>query len=331
MLDTLKFVQGAVSTKDHVPVLTHFLIDNGRIQGSNGTLSLEAALPEMRKHSLVVPAEAFVRAIAACDGEPKLSHDEEKRRLCVSRGRFRAFLSCVPIEDYPSYSRGKSMPHSIIPPPDLIEGLTMLRPYMSTDDSRPWSRSVKVVGGGTPRMLATANVVLARYKLTGKWDGPSVTLPSHLVNELLRVRRLPERVEWDVNHIQVVYEDGTWIKCQQKDQDWPETDSLESRIDNTDDKVDVPEGFLHILEQLKHFVPDPKMPIIVCDERGFSTVDQGTRSAVIEHAGLPSCAFRLEPLSLVARDAAAWAPARYPGPVPFWGARLSGLVSGVRL
>ncbi len=43
MLDTLKFIQGAVARKDHVPALVHFRIAGGRIRGFNGTLSLAAA------------------------------------------------------------------------------------------------------------------------------------------------------------------------------------------------------------------------------------------------------------------------------------------------
>ena len=44
MLESLKFVKGAVSRKDHVPALTHFQIKNGFVKGHNGTLTLCAPM-----------------------------------------------------------------------------------------------------------------------------------------------------------------------------------------------------------------------------------------------------------------------------------------------
>ncbi len=45
MLSALKFVKGAVSTKDYVPALTHFQIKGGRVTGYNGKLSLSSPIP----------------------------------------------------------------------------------------------------------------------------------------------------------------------------------------------------------------------------------------------------------------------------------------------
>ena len=40
MLKELKFVQGAVSSKDFIPALTHFRIENGTVRSFNGLLAL---------------------------------------------------------------------------------------------------------------------------------------------------------------------------------------------------------------------------------------------------------------------------------------------------
>lgn len=325
MLETLKFVRGAVSSKDLVPVLTHFLIANGRIQGANGNIALDAACPELVEFNLAVPADKFLRAVDACEGEPKVTLDAEKRVIRVSRGRFRASLATLDPAAYPRAMR-RSLAHTVRPEPDFLPALERVVPYMSNDASRPWSCSVRLEMGYA---IATANVVLARAPVTWPVLLGSLNLPSHAVNEIVRIGERPSVVEWDDNVIQVEYANGTWFQAQQMSGDWPNLENLVKLID-TDLWQRTPVEFAVALRKLKPFFPDVKMPVVVLSEDGIST-QEGAYSATIETESLPKSAFRYEPLELVAVDATHWAPQRYPAAVPFKGHGIDGLISGVAI
>ncbi|MDZ4343969.1 MAG: hypothetical protein U1E51_16235, partial [Candidatus Binatia bacterium] len=91
MLDALKFVRGAVKDSDTVmPVLTHFCIHKGRIQGTNGRISIDSPCPELTFEA-VLPADKFLSAIDACKGEPKMRFTDGGK-FVVERKPFRGFL-----------------------------------------------------------------------------------------------------------------------------------------------------------------------------------------------------------------------------------------------
>ena len=100
MIETLNIVKGAVANKAIVPVLTHFHIYDGRVQGSNGKLCIDAPLPELSALELTVPAVKFMQAVKACKGTPKLNVTPTGR-LSVSSSTFRALLPLLPAESFP--------------------------------------------------------------------------------------------------------------------------------------------------------------------------------------------------------------------------------------
>ena len=93
MIETLRFVRGAVAKKDYQPALTHFQIRNGRITGFNGTIALSS--PIGIDIDAVPKAEPFLRAIENCTVEPTVIHKTEAGRLGLRSGRFRAFVDCL--------------------------------------------------------------------------------------------------------------------------------------------------------------------------------------------------------------------------------------------
>ena len=97
MLDTLKFVRGAVAAKDFVPALTHFQIANGFIKGYNGSIGL--CSPIELDLDVKPRAAQFIKAIQTCKSTVQLSLTTNGR-LSIKSGAFKAFINCIE-EDFP--------------------------------------------------------------------------------------------------------------------------------------------------------------------------------------------------------------------------------------
>lgn len=325
MLDTLKFVRGAVSNKDLVPVLTHFRIRGGRLQGQNGRVALDAPCPELAGLDLVVPADKFLRAVDACEGEPKLTVKDDK--LTISRGRFRATMDILGVDQYPEVT-------GVVDAVDnrsrsgrgLVDVLRKAEPFISTDASRPWSCSVLITAATA---FATNNVVLACIAFD--WGKDDLVLPSFCVDELLRIGEDPQSVRWDEHHFIAEYADGSWLSSRLIDGAWPATlHNLHQACLEENEWLPMPGDMADALAKLKPFFPDAKMPVVVLGPDGVATQD-GVSSALVGMDGLPPAAFRLESLSLVVSAARSWNPSRYPSPVPWRADGVVGMLSGVRL
>ena len=150
MLDALKFVERGTADKDIIRILTHICVHDGRLQGADSKMALECACPELKGHSFTVPADKFIRAINACDSQPKLEM-QEASILKISKGRFKVTLPTLKVEDYPRAELGGQA----FPCPDgFVAALERIFPFISQDASRPWSLGVwldgKYASGGRP-------------------------------------------------------------------------------------------------------------------------------------------------------------------------------------
>ena len=73
IIDALSKVYGAVAEKDIVPILTHFHLYEGRIQGTNGRLCIDTPCPEISGLDVTLPAESFMKAVKVHEHDPSLS------------------------------------------------------------------------------------------------------------------------------------------------------------------------------------------------------------------------------------------------------------------
>lgn len=324
MLETLKFVRGAVSNKDLVPVLTHFRINGGRLQGQNGRVTLDAPCPHLDWLDVVVPADKFLRAVDACEGEPKIKVGED--RLTLSRGKFRATLGVLPPEDYPAVLPDlDAVPGCWRSGKGLVDLLSRALPFISTDASRPWSCSLLMTADTA---FATNNVVLACFDFD--WGCDDLVLPAFCVDEILRIGLDPVRISWDSQRFLATYPDGSWLSSMLIGGEWPNSlRQLHDVCKEEEEWLPLTRDLGVALTKLKPFFPDAKMPVVVVSEEGVATLD-GASSALVGLEGLPRSSFRYESLSLVASVAQSWNPARYPNPVTWRGVGVVGMLSGVR-
>jgi DNA polymerase III sliding clamp (beta) subunit (PCNA family) len=297
MLDELNFVKGAVSTKELVPVLTNFSFANGRVQGTNGKISMDA--PCDLDASVSIPAARFIDAINACRQEPTLRLTEKSLIIEAGALKVRLPLSC---EEFP-----RVKPEGQYFPGGSIRGaLQAVREFIGTDAARPWACGVLFQDG---YCYATNNVTLVRMPVA--WDAPAINLPSFAVDELLRVGLDITQVQVAENSITFHFGDR-WLRSQLFDLAWPDIANF-----FTDAELPmVPEGFAEAVDTVLPFCPDQNLRAVHTSAAGVST-DDGAMSAVVEGIELPEGRYRAEPLILVLSRADRIDLTPYPRPCPF--------------
>lgn len=321
MLDVLKRVLGAVSSKDALPILTHFCIYDGRIQGSNGVVCVDSACEYFKGALFTAPALPFIKAVQACKGAPTMSVDS-KGRLVIKEGKFKATLSLLSAELYPQLSLDGS-PARLEICGGILPVLRKLAPFVSSDASRLWTQAILVHDGYA---YATNNAVLLRSPISVKG---AVAIPAPAIEEVLRIGVEPSYLLVEETWVAFVYEDY-WVRSQLFTQEWPARMWQLFEEYKIDDSCPVPEGMLEAVTTLAPFFPNKKVPVVLLNDDGVSTQD-GVTTATVECASFPRSAFRLEPLRDVLEIAAYIDFSSFPNPVPFKGPGIEGLIAGMRM
>ena len=329
MKKILNFVKGAVSTKDLVPVLTNFHFYDGRVQGGNGRVTIDAPL-DLGGSDITVPAVPFLRAIDACDDvldfEDGSLSITKAGRLSVKSGSFKSILPLSDNTDFPRAEVDLSVGMLWKPAPGFIKALRTIRPLIGDDASRPWACGALFKNG---YIYATNNVIMVRIP----WAMPDdvcINIPSFAIEELIRVGEEPAGFMFSDTSAVFVYgnqAEGTrWIKTQLFESAWPDADKF-----FTDEELaPVPVGLLDAVNKVVPFCPDKKHPVITLNSEGVHTAE-GDMSASVANLELPEGRYRAEPLTLVLQQATAIDLTKYPGAVPFVGQNgLQGVMVGMK-
>lgn len=319
MIKELKFVQGAVAKKDFAPALTHFRINNRQIRGFNGQLAICAPIDV--DLDIAPKAAQFVKAIAACEETIALHFDAKTKKLVVRSGSFRAHVECVDPSSYPDIKPSGKL---IELPDSLLPALKYLEPFIAEDASRPWACGILFDGQFAS---ATNNIVVMQYWLGFEFPG-RVNIPGFAVRELIRVGERPTHLQVEPNRIIFHYEDGKWVSTQLFEDKWPDIGTILNRFLDAETEP-FPAGFWEGLEQLLPF----------CDEVGrcYLLGDRMATGATPELSGAsvalvcPSAGiFNARHLAKLKGLAERIGFAAYPQPVPFFGERCRGVISGIR-
>lgn len=316
ILTTMKFIRGAVSTKNLVPEMKHFWINEGSIRGYNGVIALQSpidfAVPCM---PLAVP---LVTAISKCEAVMSLGMTASGR-LRVQSGKFLSYIECleVPMPD-------------IEPVGDIIEldgkaliaAIRAVKPFIGSDASRPWVNGVLLRGQSA---FATNNVCLVEY-----WIGVplplTANLPIEAVNELLRITDTPTRAQVCDHSITFHYPDGRWLKTQLYSTDWPD---LTQVLERPSAPRPMPPDLFEGLETIRPFLE--KDGNVYFRSGGIHTSEADGVGASYQVEGLDfEGIYKLEMLKLMAEAATMADMVQYPGPCPFWNDRLRGVIIGLR-
>lgn len=314
MLDALKFVKGAVSTKDFVPALTHFHIQGGRITGYNGKLSLSA--PVALDVDCCPKAIPFVRAVEACEETAQL-HMTPSKKLAVRSGKFKAHVETLDAADFPDVQ-----PEGLQVAVDgeLLGVLQTLYDFSAEDASRPWAAGV-LLDGYTA--TATNNVVIVQQWL-GYHFPYRANLPRYAVKEMLRIGEEPVGMLLSDKSATFFYEGDRWLRTQLNSLEWPDIGTLLDGLNG--EAAAVPAGLFEALETLLPFADEQNR---VYFKDGLLTT--GEDGASVEVPGLlDGPVFNIKMLRLLRGVAVDIDFHSYPAPVPFYGDKLRGAIAGIR-
>lgn len=316
MLTELKFVQGAVAKKDFVPALTHFKIENGRVQGFNGTLALSSPIPF--DISCKPKAEPLVKAIANCDETVSLSLTPTGK-LSIRSGKFRALIDCVDGEVPQVQPEGD---HIAVDGATMLDAIKVAAPFVGDDASRPWTNGLLFKGSS---VYATNNVMLIEY-WTGVPFPVPVNLPRAAIKEILRLDEPPLEVQVTENSASFHFSGERWLRTQLLPSDWPD---LARILDKPSSPVALDAGLLDALKIIRPFTD--KFGRVLFRGGRVCTHETDAEGASYDIEGFTwDGVYQIDMLTTLCGTAKTIDWSLYPSPCLFYGDRLRGAIIGMR-
>lgn len=292
MRNALTLVRGAVSTKELIPVLTHFAVHEGLLHGFNGRVHLCAPVPELKSVSFTVPAVPFLKAVEACGDDMRV--EQLTDRVRVSSGGFKALLPTGAVSEFPFPELPPKNTQLKLSAP-LLPALRALRPFIGEDALRPWSAAVRVEGG---RAFATNNVTLAAAAFPK--DVPPMTLPVFAIDELLRMQLEPHALSVQEHAATFYFEGGAWCRTALFVEPWPNVLDVLRTAHKGAKLRPVPASVLEAVRRVKPFCPDATSPTLRLHGTTVAT-QEGSMSAEIAalHTEFGNGSYHSVPLELV--------------------------------
>lgn len=317
MLETFKFVQGAVSTKNFIPEMKHFVVRDGRVTGFNGVLALSS--PVDFDLACAPKAVPLVKAIGSCTEVVSIGLTPANR-LRVQSGKFRAYIECAELEGMPQHE-----PQGEVIEFDgeaMLAAIAALSPFVGNDASRPWTNGILLRGQSA---FATNNVCLVEYWL-GVQLPFTVNIPMAAIREMTRIGQPPVHAQVSPHSITFHYEDGRWLRTQLYSTDWPDLGKI---LDQANNAAPVPEGLFEALDMVKPFLDADGAVHFAGGCVRTSTEEE--LGGVCEVPGLPDTGiYRHAMLKLLDGVAQQIDFAAYPAPLIFYGDRLRGAITGMK-
>lgn len=316
MINSLKFVMGAVAKKDFAPELCHFHIQGGTVRGYNGMLGL--CCPINLNIDVKPNAIQFVKAIQTCKDTVAL-HVTDKGKLAIKSGNFRAFVECIP-GDFPEVvPEGREIQLD----GNLLKAIKVLAPFIAEDASRQWARGILFRGRSA---FATNNVVIVEYWLN--YDFPvDLNIPKAAVQELIRIGEEPSSMQISDTSVTFHFSGNRWLRTQTYDLAWPNVSAI---LDLPSNPIAPPEGLWQAVEDISPFVNDLGN-IFFGDGKVATSCNDGEGASVevpgIDHMGC----FHFKQLALLEKVVEKIDFSTYPKPCGFIGENLRGALAGMRI
>jgi hypothetical protein len=338
MKNLFNIVRGAVSTKDLIPVLTHFAFDNGVLQGFNGRLAISTPAPELCHLNCTIPAVPLLKAIDSAGDNVSFVVSPKDNKLIVTSDRakganFKARIPMGSLNEFP-LATPDPIEQRVRCQDNLLPILEALRPFMGEDASRPWVGSIFFSAGFA---TATNNVLLVRTP-TRHALLEGVQLPIFAVDELLRIGWEPYSYSQTEHTVTFYFNtsgmDSMFVRCALFKEGWPDAASMFDTITKGAKYNKIPctepDTLLAAVEAIAPFCPDASCPLITMEGSTIST-DEGDQSATV--TGLKMMAtgmYRAEPLKLMLSVAQRADWSKTPR-IPFQGTSNGLLVQGILL
>ena len=317
MLEALRYVKGSISSKDLLPALTHFVIEDGTIRGYNGIIALCSPIP----YSLTCKprGEELVKAISNCSGDVSLGITPAGK-LSVKSGKFKALINCINSDTPHVTAEGTPFP---INGRDVLQAFKTLLPLVGTDASRPWCEGILLDGQSA---FATNNVTLAEYWLGSAIPHP-VNIPKAAIKEMVRIAKEPTGALVMDSSITFLYPEGRWLRAQLLATDWPDIRVI---LNKESKPVAIGEELFTALEVVKPFTSD-KINKVYFHNGNVSThldAEEGANYYTGEDIG--EAVYSIDMLMLLKGIANKIDWSFYPKPCPFFGEQVRGVIIGLK-
>lgn len=322
MKEMLEFLGEVIADDAIVPQLKHFAFTDTQAHASNGVIQLTAkcAVPIVLRHR-TVPALPLLLSL---HDDSKLMLDGEQ--LVVKSKKIRTKLPTLPVSSFPISAADAPL----LKVNDLfLDALARAQPFIGNDASRPWACGCYVHEGA---VFATNNVTLVRTPIGDKVNYPDCIIPSATVALLLKRDIGIDRIGYTGTSITFYFkEHGAYLRSALIDGQWPNAPSkmLDEMFMGAKLRK-IPETFLDAIETVKLFCTDKAYPVLRLTDDTVSTPAGDTQATVPVLKLYGAGDYRVEPLSLVAKNALCADWSKTPR-VPFEGRNLRGVLLGLKL
>lgn len=310
-------MRGAVSTKNLLPELKHFIIKDGTVCGFNGTIALSSPIDfAIDCAPLAVP---MVQAIGNCGDVTGLAVTEAGRLRVVS-GKFKAFIDCVDMRDIPpQHPEGEVVAFDGAA---MLKAIEKLTPFVGNDASRPWSNGLLLRGQSA---FATNNVCLVEYWIGSKLPF-TVNVPMTAIKEMVRIGVPPTHAQLCEHSMTFHYEGGSWLRTVLYETNWPDLSKL---LNAPATPVAVPPELFTALATVKPFVAKDNR--VYFRNGSVCTSERDDIGASFAVDGLVSDGiYNINMIALLEGVAEKIDLAAYPAPLLFYGDKLRGAIVGQR-
>jgi DNA polymerase III sliding clamp (beta) subunit (PCNA family) len=316
MLDSLKFVMGAVSTKDFHPELTHFRIQGGHVRGYNGTIALSSPLP--LDITCNPKAEPLVKAIQSCYSDEAVTVSLlNSGRLSIKSGKFKALIPCLESSSFDTFPEGE---YYTIDGERFLKALKMIYPFIGSDASRPWAMGTLLLNES---IFATNNILLIEYWL-GYQFPVCCCIPRLAVSELLRIKENPVAIQVGATSITFHYENDRWLRTQLFDaKTWPDLTKV-LKAESAPQPID--KEVFEAIRTVKPFID--KVGLVYLTDGLMHTHMDMEQGAQYQIPTVVDSAYNAEMLLTIEGVAQEIDWSTYPKPCLFFGDRLRGAIIG---
>lgn len=319
ILDSLKFVQGAVAKKDFLPAMTHYAIKDGVIRSYNGKIALSAPIPIAL--TCFPKAVTFHKAIQNCNETVSMALTPSGR-LSIKSGSFKALIECVPEEPLHPKPSGDLLTAYC---EEIHSAFKKLYDIIGEDASRAWTNGIRLSANSCH---ATCNVVLAEYwHSLGLPLKQAINIPRDAVKEVVRVG-VPESILLDERSVSFLYEDGKSIRAQLIAEDWPDVGALLDKKTSFNGVVEITKELFEVCDNLKAFTDKTGTLFFDEDLVRTSLGEEGASYQMSETA--LSGAYNYEKLYLLKNLATHVNFGNYPDACPFFGDKVRGIIIGMK-
>ena len=317
MQEALSWVKDALTSKAVSPELTHYLVRDGRIYATDGRMTASHLFPS--KETFCVSGAEFEAVIARANNNTSIELGDGC--IVVHSGRLRGTIKTIDPKDWFCPVVGESR---IVIPSRLLPALKQLRPFISDNASRPWALCVRAA---VDTLYATNNVSAVAVPEIDL-DGVNVLIPYWAVDFVLSRDGVTHWEHGD-GYVAFHWASGAWMRTQLMNDEYP------PQVEEIIGKGGVANHAIRpewkaAFEEACGLIED----VLVLHPDKMTGINKNLNVEIAAETLAPTLGYSAwvpKFLAPVIACATHWQPDTYPGPTPFRGDGIIGVIVGRRI